>query len=104
MSGAVLRLQPPDKPITSRPRLEGPLNGIALIWVAVVYRLLAQLKDDPPPSPFVNRVTREIDDTGGVKPAQRRVLSSPKALKDVHLGGVVHMWKGNASTGVFVKQ
>lgn len=63
MSGAVLRLQPPDKPITSRPRLEGPLNGIALIWVAVVYRLLAQLKDDPPPSPFVNRVTREIDDT-----------------------------------------
>lgn len=24
-------------PLTSRPRLEGPLNGIALIWVAVVY-------------------------------------------------------------------
>lgn len=39
-----------------------------------------------------------------VKPAQHRVLSSPKALKDVHLGGVVHMWKGNASMGVFVEQ
>lgn len=51
MAAAVLRLQPPDKPITSRPRLEGPLNGIALIWVAVVYRLLAQLKDDPPHPP-----------------------------------------------------
>lgn len=41
---------------------------------------------------------------GGVKPAQRRVLSTPKASKDVRLGSAVHMWKGKSSTGVFVKQ
>ena len=27
----------PPRPPTSRPRLEGPLTGIALIWVAEVY-------------------------------------------------------------------
>lgn len=72
MAAAVLRLQPPDKPITSRPRLEGPLNGIALIWVAVVYRLLAQLKDHPPHPPL----TREIDDT-----QQRETSTAPRPVQ-----------------------
>lgn len=47
MAAVVRRLQPPDKPLTSRPGLEGFLNGIAFIWVVAVYRLHAQLKMDP---------------------------------------------------------
>lgn len=95
MAAAVLRLQPPDKPITSRPRLEGPLNGIALIWVAVAYRLLAQLKDDPLPS--VNRVTREIDDT-----RRREISTAPRPVQPEGFEGRPsrgRVWKGNASTG-----
>lgn len=55
MAAPILRLRAPDKPPPTHPHLQAqvggaPLNGIALIWVAVVYIdcTRAQVKEDPP--------------------------------------------------------
>lgn len=53
MAAPILRLRAPDKPPPPSPPGPGwraPLNGIALIWVAVVYIdcTRAQVKEDPP--------------------------------------------------------